>query len=736
MKRINILQIATLLMLCAVSSRAADKPDGPPQIIIRRLLSKPSVGRAGQPMEVTALIANQGAALKVTARWQLPPGMALMTKYTPLSSLATGEIKSLTWTIHAVESAQGDAILSLSAGGETLASATLPVNFLAPIKAKKQAYIPDPQPVKTQMLVGALNCPLWESDKFSLWDQVLFKHPERVPALGFYAQENPEVADWETKWAVEHGISFFTYCWYRDGQGGAIKTRFGSAIHDALFKSRFANKMKFTIMWENQSKGTSGVADEQDLMNNLLPYWMENYFKNPNYLKVDNKPVFFIYRPENLVQDLGGVEKVPIALDKMRAACRRAGFDGLYILGEYRGVGPNVLKSIKQLGLDYTFAYCWGIGGSPAPEQAIQAQMNFIKKTQEISILPQVVTVSQAWSGWQDEGSVWKLPPAAFEKLLRQAKEFTATLPKNELGSRMLLLDNWNEWSEGHYLAPYREYGFGYLDAVRRVFSDAPTAHDDLLPEDIGRGPYDTAFRNHLQHEDKVWQLTSKVVTKGAPEPGLIGWWSFDETGDSPVALDYAGHKLGGEFLAKRAPGMDGNALLCEGGSVQVAPNGLLNPGRGLSIECWVKTDLAGQDNKWLVNHVFGGGTDSGYRLGILGGKPCFEVPLTAWSHHLQASEALPTGRWVHLAGTFDGQTMKIYMDGVERGTMHRPGPLKPNDLPLSLGNYEDKHSAHFTGLLDEVKLYDHALGANEVHQHYQQRAAAAQAEAETKRAK
>ena len=60
--------------------------------------------------------------------------------------------------------------------------------------------------------------------------------------------------------------------------------RYGSALHKALFNSKFQNTMKFTIMWENQNKGTSGVADEEDLMNNLLPFWMENYFKRSNYL--------------------------------------------------------------------------------------------------------------------------------------------------------------------------------------------------------------------------------------------------------------------------------------------------------------------------------------------------------------------------------------------------------------------------------------------------------------------
>ncbi|MBE7490069.1 hypothetical protein HS121_17700 [bacterium] len=38
---------------------------------------------------------------------------------------------------------------------------------------------------------------------------------------------------------------------------------FGSAIHEAFLKSRFVDRMKFTIMWENQSRGTSGVSDEK-----------------------------------------------------------------------------------------------------------------------------------------------------------------------------------------------------------------------------------------------------------------------------------------------------------------------------------------------------------------------------------------------------------------------------------------------------------------------------------------
>ena len=84
-------------------------------------------------------------------------------------------------------------------------------------------------------------------------------------------------------------------------KGGPVETRFSAAIHDALFQSRFVDKMRFTIMWENQNRGKAGVADEADLMNNLMPYWMEHYFHASQLSQSGQKPVLFIYRPEFLM---------------------------------------------------------------------------------------------------------------------------------------------------------------------------------------------------------------------------------------------------------------------------------------------------------------------------------------------------------------------------------------------------------------------------------------------------
>jgi len=594
-----------------------------------------------------------------------------------------------------------------------LARLRILVNQADPPRAE---YVPRPKKVETDLLVGAHHCPLWEPDQFHLWDQVV-RYPERTPELGFYSQNHPEVADWETLWASEHGVGFFLYCWYRASQGEPVKMRFGSAIHDALFQSRYQEHIQFAIMWENQARGMAGVEDERDLMEHLLPFWMEHYFKRPNYLKFHNKPLLFVYRPEFLIQDLGGEEQVKVAFQKMRKACEREGFDGLVLLGEYRGLDPNHLQLLKRLGLDYSFAYCWYIHDHPEPSRAIDTQMEYIRKTQELGILPQVVTVSQGWTGWRNEGSVWRIPPLDFEVLLRRAKEFVSTLPEEELGHHMLLLDNWNEWGEGHYLAPHRQYGFGYLDAVRRVFSEAPLAHEDVVPRQIGLGPYDMDYREEASRRERMRNLASKVAVKeGGEGQDLVGWWAFDELEDDPVAMDCSGNRVGGILQgASRTSGVDGNALVCEGGCVIVESSSALSCSDQLTLSCWIRTDEAGQENRWFINRVYGGGENTGYRMGLMSGKPCFEVPLTAWSHHLVGPNPIPLGQWTHVAGTFDGMIMRLYVDGKEIATMERPGKVHANDFHLCLGSYEVNHQSHFKGLLDEVKLSCRAWSAEEV---------------------
>lgn len=475
----------------------------PPKIV--EFLADQPMTRAGRPFVLLATISNTAKGpVELNASLIVPEGIHIEGDVSRKIKLKPDDKISIRWTIIGEKPLYKEVILVVSNKGDVLAARRLPLRFLPELEITEADYIPEPVPIRknSEILVGVHNFPAWEHDAYDRWSQ-LKKHPERTPALGFYAQENPEVADWETKWAAEHGVDYYIYCWYRLEQGRPIKQRFPST-YKALFNSRFQDRIKFTIMWVNHNVNrpeVTGVSDEADLMDNLFPFWMENYFKRSNYLLVDNKPVLFIYRPQFLIEELGSIENVRRAFDKMREASRREGFDGLWLLGEFRYLRPEDLQIMKDIGLDYTFAYCWHVQNSPSPQQAIDAQIHNIETTQELNIIPQVVTVSQGWSGWKDEGSIWTIPPTEFETLLRQARGFVETLPEDQLSGRMLILDNWNEWGEGHYLLPYTEYGFGYLDAIRRVFSDSPDNHIDLIPEDIGMGPYETSYREWLARQ-------------------------------------------------------------------------------------------------------------------------------------------------------------------------------------------------------------------------------------------
>ena len=160
-------------------------------------------------------------------------------------------------------------------------------------------------------------------------------------------------------------------------------------------------------------------------------------------------------------------------------------------------------------------------------------------------MLPDLLTVSMGWDStpWHPSFSIWRLPPKDFRTACERAKAFMDSLPEDELGRRLVLLDNWNEFGEGHYIAPHRQYGFGYLDAVRSVFSDAAEPHVDIVPEDVGLGPYEEGYRRFV---GQVEACAKRVVAEGGLEPGLLAWWTFDEADDEPVALDYSGHGLGG----------------------------------------------------------------------------------------------------------------------------------------------------------------------------------------------
>ncbi|MFV2067126.1 MAG: sulfatase-like hydrolase/transferase [Pirellulales bacterium] len=345
-------------------------------------------------------------------------------------------------------------------------------------------YVPEPKPVNQAdgYLVGTQSCSLWkEGDAYAGWEYVFPYAENRKPYLGWYDEGKPEVADWEIKWQVEHGIDFEQYCWYRpnDAVNHPIKNGvLEHGIREGLFNARYSRLKKFTIMYTNSGAGRTNPDDWQ---RHIIPYWIEYFFRDSRYLKVDGKPVLAIYHLPNLLTDFGGEEGAARALAVLREACRDAGFPGIVILCEERYAKSVSMQQMKAIGFDYCYAYTWITGDTQRQKQLMEAQ----REAAAGAGLGVVPSVSVGWQPepWGKAGDGWA-PVDDYKALAQWTRDtYMPTLPADSMGRRMVLLPNWNEFAEGHFIMPSTLAGFGYVDAIREVFSGGGRHHDEVPAE-------------------------------------------------------------------------------------------------------------------------------------------------------------------------------------------------------------------------------------------------------------
>ena len=372
---------------------------------------------------------------------------------------------------------------------------------------KLHDYVPEPQAATSDRIVAAHYYAAWKKGAAEIhggFDD-LHGYPERTPLMGYYDEENPEVCDWEIKWALEHGINCFIYCWYRrlEHMGKPVKAenlRCGHCIHDALFGAKYGDMMKFAIMFENSPRW--GTTDENDIIENLMPFWIENYFSRSNYLKIDNKPVLFIFYPRRLEEVFGSAEKQKKAFDSCREYARNHGFDGMIFACCDTKPTKEANDDAIARGYDFRFGYNSGYAPKehyPPTESIIEGQISLLEKRLEIDPERFIPTVScfsdpapRTTRHWIDMGynfhktKMWYLEPDDYRKCLKRMKEVTEKLPDGAYGKRIMMIDNWNEWDEGHYVAPSHEFGFRYLQAIREELTERDNLPDYRTPQDIG----------------------------------------------------------------------------------------------------------------------------------------------------------------------------------------------------------------------------------------------------------
>ena len=346
----------------------------------------------------------------------------------------------------------------------------------------------------------------WWGKGFTEWTNVgnakpLFKgHDQpRVPAdLGYYDLRLPEVREQQAALAHEAGASAFLYWHYWFGNGKRMLAR----VFDEVLESGNPD-FPFCLAWANHSwyaKTWDKSAPDKLLIEQTYPgmedaklhfEFLAKAFTDPRYFKVEGKPFFFIYHPDDVPKDY---------LVYFRKRTKELGFEDIYLVAnvwseahtveEYRQKGYDAITYNRILNILYDeyadmsfLKQCyhrairlWYQKFKGIPKGALdygEYRHKFIlPKDCQRGVIPEIFP---NWDHSPRSGKTgastiyYNSKPDYFYDHVKDALNAIKDKPESE---QMLILKSWNEWGEGNYMEPDLKNGHGYIDAIRKAIEE------------------------------------------------------------------------------------------------------------------------------------------------------------------------------------------------------------------------------------------------------------------------
>ncbi|MCC6155304.1 MAG: glycoside hydrolase family 99-like domain-containing protein, partial [Candidatus Hydrogenedentes bacterium] len=324
----------------------ANAPGGKADLALTYFGFENGGNRAGRPSRVLARFKNFGGATATgaIAEMKLPEGIALLegAAKQQIRDLAYDESTDTFWTVQASDAKSYE----VSVNGIASRLSFEPARAIQPAD-----YVPEPQPIKTSIDVAAYYFPGWEAPK--KWNPVRDTAPNRKPLLGYYDEGNPEVVDWQIKWARENGIGTFLVDWYWQAGHRSLEHWF-----DAYRKARYRDQLQVAIMWANHNAPKTHSRDDWRA---VTQHWIDNYFNLPAYYRINNKPALFLWAPSNLIDDLGGPEEAKAALDESQQMAKAAGYEGIEFVALNYSFAKTNIETLLNVGFrGITTYHEWG----------------------------------------------------------------------------------------------------------------------------------------------------------------------------------------------------------------------------------------------------------------------------------------------------------------------------------------------------------------------------------------
>lgn len=240
-----------------------------------------------------------------------------------------------------------------------------------------------------------------------------------------------------------------------------------------------------------------------------------------------------------------------------------------------------------------------------------------------------------------------------------------------------------------------------------------------------------TLYHYRVKSRDAAGNLATSTdftfTTTAPPTLGLVGHWALDAASGT-AATDSSGNGNTGTLVNGPVwtTGILAQALAFDGaGSYVNVPHAVSLNAYPLTIAAWIKTG-ATTGVRAIVNK-FVAGTSDGYQLFVDNGRLC------AWylrdtANYVYDGTSCPLAtagyvddRWHHVAFVVDAAGGRLYVDGVQRAALGWTGTSGPptTTQPVHLGDYAGAAGGVFSGVLDDVRIYDRALTVTEISNFY-----------------
>lgn len=336
----------------------------------------------------------------------------------------------------------------------------------------------------------------WWGRGFTEWTNVtksvpLFRghvQPHLPADLGFYDLRLPEARAAQAELAQRYGIEGF--CYYHYWFHG--RRLLHQPIDDVLASGE--PNFPFFFCWANEPWSRTWLGDEKQLLmaqrysredDEAHARWLTTAFADSRYMKTDDgRPIFMIYRPSHIDAPAQTIEII-------RNASMREGLPDPYIVVSDGHEPGSDLRG--KYGADMTLRFEPQLGamrGSTTPMSAWGRLVSNFQHSRKLSTElrlfdyaksralmraiesrgPAIRTVLVGWDNSPRRGSggaiMTGVTPQAFG---RELQSELARPDWNSSGTRILMLNAWNEWAEGNYLEPDQQHGHAYLEQVREA---------------------------------------------------------------------------------------------------------------------------------------------------------------------------------------------------------------------------------------------------------------------------